>query len=461
MRGDIKRLMIFMPPRHGKSELASRRFPAFVLGNNPDRSLIGASYNSDLASDFGREVRNIVASPEYANVFETRLSRDSAAAGRWHVDNGEGGYVAAGIGTAVTGRGAHIFTIDDPVKDQKEAESLNTQINTYNWYTSTAYTRLESDLVNSPLEDDWLWDVSGAMQGGIIKPFNGAIILIMTRWHELDLAGRLLEDMEKGADQWDVLDLSAITEKNGKQYALWSEKYPIDRLLDIKRAVGARVWSSLYQQSPQPEEGIYFKKYWFNRYKHQPEIVNIYGTSDYAVTDNDGDYTEHTIWGVDENDDIYMLDNWSGQKTADVWIDAKLDLVEKWKPICWYGEGGVIRRAIEPFLTKRMRERNIYVTMEWINPIANKSIRARAFQGRASQGKIYMPEGELGDRCIDQLIRFPTGKNDDFVDTASAIGMAVDGIFGAIPTNTNMNKPVSRYSKAFGKGDGSSNWKSS
>ena len=167
-RGEIKRLMITMPPRHGKSELASRRFPSWYIGRNPDKQIIAASYNSDLANDFGREVRNIVGSPEFSNLFNTALSVDSKAANRWHTDKG-GMYVAAGVGTAITGRGADILLIDDPFKDRQEADSEITRQRVWDWYTSTAYTRL--------------------MPGG-------AVIVINTRWHDDDLSGRLLEEQD-------------------------------------------------------------------------------------------------------------------------------------------------------------------------------------------------------------------------------------------------------------------------
>jgi hypothetical protein len=161
-KGEIKRLLIFMPPRHGKSELASKRFPAWFVGANPRRNIIAASYNSDLATDFGREVRNIVGTSRYRAVFDTSLSGDSTAANRWHTDQG-GMYVAAGIGTAVTGRGPHVFLIDDPFKDREEADSERQREKVWRWYTSTAYTRLESDVVGDVTGDDEL------EQGQIVK----------------------------------------------------------------------------------------------------------------------------------------------------------------------------------------------------------------------------------------------------------------------------------------------------
>src|ERR1043165_1575588 len=185
-RGEIKRLMILMPPRHGKSELASRRFPAWFIGRNSGKQIIAASYNSDLANDFGREVRNIVQSPEFLALFNAALSEDSRAANRWHTNEG-GMYVAAGVGTAVTGRGADILLIDDPFKDREEADSELRRQRVWDWYTSTAYTRL--------------------MPGG-------AIVLINTRWHDDDLSGRLIEAQGDGGDQWDILSLPAINERD-------------------------------------------------------------------------------------------------------------------------------------------------------------------------------------------------------------------------------------------------------
>jgi len=420
-RGDIKRLMIFMPPRHGKSELASKRFPAWCLGRDPDKNFISASYNSELAGDFGREVRNIIQEEEYANLFpNTSIAKDSGSAPRWHT-NGLGGYVAAGIGTAVTGRGAHIFTIDDPIKDREQAESETQRRRIYDWYKSTAYTRLESELSGEVTEEDLFWDVSASLREGLIKPFEGAIVLIQTRWHEDDLAGKLITDMENGADQWEILDLPAIQDNQ----ALWPSKYPLDKLQKIKAAIGAREWSALYQQQPQPDEGTYFLKTWFERYDKLPDPVNVWMTSDYAVSEDKGDYTEHTVWGIDYENNIYVMDNWHGQTTPDVWIDEALKLIRKYTPYVWFGEGGVIRRSTEPFIRKAMQDQETYVRLEWINPVGDKPSRARAFQARAAMGKVFLPNNEVGNRALDQLIRFPTGKHDDFVDTASLMGLVI------------------------------------
>jgi len=345
-RGEIKRLMITMPPRHGKSELASRRFPAWFIGRNPGKQIIAASYNSDLASDFGREVRNIVASPEYGALFDCTLAIDSKAANRWHTDKG-GMYVAAGVGTAITGRGADILLIDDPFKDRQEADSEITRQRVWDWYTSTAYTRL--------------------MPGG-------AVVVINTRWHDDDLSGKLLAEQDHGGDQWEVLSLPAI-QSDGT--ALWPEWYPLERLEQIRSVLPARDWNSLYQQNPIPDDGDYFKSDWFGEYESLPDHLTLFGASDYAVTDGGGDWTEHGVFGVDKALNIYVVDWWRGQKTSDVWIDAKCDLILRHKPQCWFGESGPIRRAVEPFMLRRMGERNAYCQIEWMASISDKAARAR------------------------------------------------------------------------------------
>jgi predicted phage terminase large subunit-like protein len=399
-RGDVDRLMIFMPPRHGKSELASRRFPAWYLGKNPARQIISASYNSDLSTDFGREVRNLMASADFGDVFpDTRLRIDSKAADRMNTEQG-GAYFAAGVGTATTGRGAHLGNIDDPFKDRADADSESQRDKVWDWYRSTFFTRL--------------------MPGG-------AIVVTMTRWHEDDLAGRLLahEGRVEEGGQWTVVDLPAINEAGE---ALWPEWYPVPALERIKATIGPREWSALYQQRPQPDEGTYFQRDWLKSWQAPPVNRNIYGSSDYAVTDSGGDYTVHTIWGVDPDGNLYRLDQWRGQASADVWIDKKIDLIAKWKPLAWFGEAGVIQKAIEPMLRRQMVERKTFCRLEWVPSIADKPTRARGFQARAAMGKVFFePNAD-----VSEFLTFPAGKHDDQVDTASLIGRVLDETHPAI-----------------------------
>jgi predicted phage terminase large subunit-like protein len=415
-RGEIDRLMVFMPPRHGKSEKASKRFPAWYLGRNPKRQIIAASYNSDLATDFGREVRNIVASPEFAEVFpHVGLRQDSRAADRMNTGQG-GAYFAVGVGTATTGRGAHLGLIDDPFKDREEADSETQREKVWNWYRSTFFTRL--------------------MPGG-------AIVLIQTRWHEDDLAGRLLEhegSVEEGG-QWTVLDLPAIS-PSGE--ALWPEWYDLKALERIKNTIGPREWSALYMQRPQPDEGGFFQRAWFQTWTDKPQHLRIYGTSDYAVTDGGGDYTVHRIWGIDEKFNIYRLDGWRGQATADVWMDEKINLIERWKPSAWFGEAGVIQKAVEPMLRRRMRERRVFCRLEWVPSIHDKPTRARGFQARASMGTVFFEPGA----DISEFLHFPAGKHDDEVDVAGLIGRVLDETHPAlVPAVQSSRNPPDLWSR--------------
>jgi len=419
--------MIFMPPRHGKSELASRRFPAWYLGKHPGKQIITASYNSDLSNDFGREVRNIVASHEYSCLFDVELAQDSKAANRWHTDK-KGAYVAAGVGTAITGRGAHIALIDDPFKDRKEAASEVTRENVWNWYTSTLYTRL--------------------MPGG-------AIVIIQTRWHEDDLAGRLLDKQNQGGDQWEILSLPAISHNK----PLWPEWYDLTALKRIKAAIGTRDWESLYQQDPTPDEGTFFKREWFKRFNIGEEpATNKYQSSDYAVSEGEGDYTELGIWGVDHLTDLWALDWWYGQESTDTWIGAQLEQIKKYKVFAAFGETGVIKKSIEPFLTNRSRAMKIYTRFEWISRITDKASMARSFQGMASLGKVHIPNTEWGDRIINQLVAFPAGKHDDAVDVCALIALAIEDAHPAIVKTIQETKKKDMWDRAFDKDNGDS-WK--
>lgn len=236
-RGECKRLMIFTPPRHGKSELVSRKWPARYIGKFPTAQFISASYGDDLATDFGRDVRNLIASEEYRRLYpNVSLAHDSAAKGKWHTTAG-GIYISTSVGKGITGRGADILSIDDPVKDRIEAESETVRKNVWDWFASTAYTRL--------------------MMGG-------AIVLTMTRWHEEDLAGKLLEAVKSRGEQWDVVCLPAFAnaadDPLGRRIdePLWPERYSAERLTKIREVIGEREFGALYQQEPRPSGTSFF-----------------------------------------------------------------------------------------------------------------------------------------------------------------------------------------------------------
>ena len=437
-RGDINRLMVFMPPGSAKSKFCSTMFPAWYMGRNTNKNVITSSYSGDLAKLFGRKVRNIVGSPEYREVFDFGLAPDVKARGEWATEGG-GEYFACGVDGAVTGRRGDVAIVDDPVKGHKEADSAHMRELTWNWFKADLVTRM--------------------------RPGH-AIIIIMTRWNEDDLAGRVLPDDWDGTsgpvtgydgETWEVLCLCAQAERNdplGRSEGEWLWPEYMGPVFEMqKRVQDMRSWSSLYQQHPAPDDGIYFKRDWFNFYDVAPKNLNFYGTSDYAVTEDGGDFTEHAMWGINPEQDIYLVGGWYGQTPADVWIDEQLTLIGRYKPIMWLGEAGQIRRATEPFLIKRMQERDIYCRVEYLASIGNKSARARAFQARASQGKVYLPNTEYGARCLDQLLRFEAGgKLDDFVDAAGLVGRGLDDLFGAMVPKPEKPK-MDEWDKAFSEQD--------
>lgn len=433
-RGEITRLIIEAPPRHTKSELASRRFPAWYLGRNPSKQIITSTYSGEFASDFGREVRDLVNEPQFRALYPTfKLKEDSQAANRWHTHK-KGVYVSVGVGGAITGRGAHLALIDDPLKNRQEADSEVTRESVWKWYSSTLRTRL--------------------MPGG-------AIVLILTRWHEDDLAGRLIERAEQGGEKWHRVSFKAIEDENTpKEKALWPAWYDLDALKAIRSTIDSRDWNALYQQNPTPDEGIFFTRDWFKRYhlKDKPETRNYLAT-DYAVSEGKGDYTEFGAWGVDAGDNLYAFDWYYGQSTSDVWIEQMLDMVKEHKPLTTYGEKGVIQKAIEPILNKRSAERKVYGHFAWIARTQNKAAMAQSFRARAASGKVFIPYTDWGDRLINQLCAFPAGKHDDAVDVCALIGLALDEIIGANKADHNLPKKHDRWDKAFNDDDDEDDWK--
>lgn len=410
--GEIKRVMVFMPPGSAKSTYASVVFPTYLMGKKPGTQIILGSYATDIARKHGRRARQIVQSGQFQSLFGTEIKADQKAANEWATTNGSE-YMSGGMLSGLTGNRADGIIIDDPVRGRRDADSEATQKSTWEAYQDDLLTRL--------------------------KP-GGWEILIQTRWNELDLAGRILPqdyNGESGPVQcrdghtWQVLCVPAQADRADDPLGrpiggyLWPEWFTAEHWERFRQQ--KRTWSALFQQRPQPETGTYFERDWFRWYAEKPRGLKIYLCSDYAVTDDDGDWTEHGIFGVDAKDNIFVLDWWSGQKCADVWIDAQLDLEEVYKPILSVGEAGQIRRAIEPFLKKRRLKRRVYSRQEWINRDRDKASMARSFQAVASMGKVYLPDGaDWADDLLDQLLRFPLGRHDDKVDACALAGMIVD-----------------------------------
>jgi predicted phage terminase large subunit-like protein len=417
--------MLLVPPRHGKSELASIRLPAWFLGRQPHKQFLSVSATEGLASDFGRTVRNTIASPEYRAVFDTRLAEDSQAKGKWHTSEG-GIYYSLGIGGSVLGRGGDCILIDDPYASMADALSELTRKNVWDWYTGTAYNRL--------------------MPGG-------SIVVINHRMHEDDLCGRLLAQQAAGGDRWEVVELPAINE-GGE--ALWPDAYPLPALERIRKNSQARFWSALYQQRPAPDEGDYFKVDWLRPYEKAPDAktMRVYGGSDYAVTADGGDFTVHAVVGIDPEGRMYLLDLWRKQAASDVWIEAFCDLVIQHKPLGWAEEQGQIRSGIGPFLDRRQRERRAYVAREQFPTRGDKAVRAQSIRGRMALEGLYVPvSAPWYPDFRAELLSFPAGKHDDQVDAIGLVGQLLDKMTsGQKPTEPEKPRNISGYKSSTPEG---------
>src|SRR5215471_5804787 len=396
-RDEVDRLMLLVPPRHGKSELASRRFPAWYLGQHPGKQFISASASFALAEDFGRDVRNLMNSSEYQEIFETKLAEDSQARGRWTTSEG-GSYFATGVGGALMGRGAHVLLIDDPFGSMGDARSEIARKSVHEWFTGTCYNRLEKD---------------------------GKIVLINHRMHQDDLSGRLLAQHAAGGDQWTVVELKAVSPSGA---ALWPEKFDETALARIKANTTAQDWAALYQQEPTAETGSYFKDEWlFPHVDDPPTSLSVYGGSDYAVTSGGGDYTVHIVLGIDHRKRMFLLDLWRKQADPKEWVDAYCDLVRKWKPAFWAEEKTQITSGVGPFIEQRSIERQAWTHREQFPTGGDKAVRAQSIRGRMSLIGLYVPAAaEWLPDLRAELLAFPTGKHDDIVDALGLVGQLMD-----------------------------------
>lgn len=418
-RGEFHNCMIFAPPGSAKSSYGSVAFPAYVLGEQKMARVIMASYASDIARKQSRRTRQIVRSPKFRPIFDTGLVGGNEAVDAWALDNGSE-YMAGGILAGMTGNRATHLIIDDPVQGREQADSATIRKKTRESYEDDLTTRL----------------MPGAKT-----------LVIQTRWHEADLSGGLLPkgwDGESGlmrgqdGQDWMVVCLPAIADRKddplGRRMGepLWPEWFRGDHFERYR--ANARTWSSLFQQKPTPEDGDYFRREMFRWYETAPKQLRVYGASDFAVTDGDGDYTVHGVFGVDPMGSIYLLAWWRGQTTSDVWIDELLALADRWQVVKWFGEAGPIRRSIEPYLRKRQQERGKYISMEWLASVADKPTRARSIQGRIAQGMVYLPAGkDWASDIVSQALRFPNTDDDDDVDVLSLLGRGLDSMVNATP----------------------------
>ena len=427
--GEIKRLIVAMPPRHGKSWLVSRFFPAWFVGTNPDKRVIFAAYESDFAARWGRSARDLIL--EHGPFFKVQINPESSSAARWDLHGHEGGMYSVGVGGPITGKGADVLLIDDPIKNSEEAHSASQREKLWQWFQSVAFTRLEP---------------------------NAAIVLTMTRWHEDDLIGRLLAGND---EQWEVLRLPAIAEEDdpvGRQAGepLWPERYDLDELRSIQRTVGSYTWSALYQQSPVPVGGNIIQRHWFRYWRAKERSFPVVGmrladglrfeshavelpenldsiTQSWDLSFKDSatsDYVVGQVWGKLKAD-RYLLDQVRGRMDFPKTVACIRQLTGKWP---------TARRILveakangEALIASLKHEIGGILP---INPTADKVARTHAITAELESGNVYIPHPQAEpwvQGFIEECVSFPSAKHDDQVD---AMTQALNNIrsYGEVPT---------------------------
>lgn len=428
VEGNIRFLILTMPPRHGKSELVSRRLPAWLIGRFPHQHGVVATYNDDFAAEFGKEVRTIVKTPQFRQVFpEAELMRGGAASDKLQTTKG-GQWSFVGRGGSLTGRGAHILICDDLIKDDKEAQSQAIRDQAWNWLTKVAMTR---------------------------RMGKKLVILTFTRWHNDDPIGRLTDPdnpqyKRELAEQIKIINLPALAEEDdplgrAPGEPLWPngpDKFDLPYLRE-QQLLDPLGFASLYQQRPSLLDGDLFKRESIRFYKPEdlPQDLRIYGASDHAVaTGQRNDFTVLLKLGVDPQSNIYVLECFWKRAKADTVVEAMLEMARgKNKPLIWWAEKGHISKAIGPFLHKRMSETGTYMNVREVTPVGDKAQRAQSMVGRVAMGKLYLPsDAPWVEKAINEMMAFPNGTHDDFVDTLSLIGLGLQSQFA--PANSSAIK---------------------
>jgi predicted phage terminase large subunit-like protein len=416
-RGELDRVMIFMPPRHGKSFITSTLFPAWFLGRNPTKSIIASSYGQELASDFGRRVRNFVAEPLHRQIFpHCVIADDSDAVHRFHLTAG-GAYYATGAGGPLTGRGADLLLIDDPIKNAEDARSPAFRRSLNDWYQSTAYTRLQP---------------------------GGAVVLIQTRWNEADLAGWL--QREHSSETWKVVNLPAIAEQpegwRNVGDALWPERFPRETLDRIKEAIGTAAWASLYQQRPAPEQGAIFRREWWRNYSGPIEPHRTIFSLDCAFkTGQSNDFSVIAIVG-EAKDGYYVRHVSRGRWEFPELKRQAIALADIWKP-----NGVLIEDAASGQSLVQALKAETRLPILPIKPQGDKVSRAHAVSPLVESGRVFLPTDAawLAD-FIDEMTSFPAAPHDDQVD---AITQALNYLRGDGPATYEF-LPLPKFDKYSG-----------
>lgn len=412
-----KQLIFAMPPRHGKTALATKSMSAWVSGKHPDWDIAVASYSDTMAEDMGADTRAIMNTPQFKQVFPThRLRRGGSAKNNIQTEKG-GRLVFVGRGGALTGRGMMLGIGDDLFKDHEEARSQAVRDAAWNWFTKVFMTRRMGPKL---------------------------VLLSMTRWHSDDVIGRLTDPEnphynEIEAKKWKIILLPAMAEdgdplgrKPGE--ALWPARYDID-FLQSQQRLDPLGFSALYQQRPTVADGVMFRRETIQYYTPEqlPDDLRIYCASDHAVSEKQrNDPSCFLKVGVDRQSNIYLLDCIWRRMAADAAVEAMLAMAGgDRRPLLWWAERGHISKSIGPFLRKRMEETGVYINMVEVTPVADKATRAQSIAARVGMGKVYFPKVSWWtEKAVNELMAFPNGTHDDFADALAYIGLGLQSQFG-------------------------------
>lgn len=392
--GEIKRLIVNMPPRHTKSEFASFLLPSWLMGLNPKLKIIQATHTGELAVRFGRKVRNLMNSADYSQVFpEVQLRQDSSAAGRWETHAG-GEYFAAGVGGAITGRGADLMIIDDPHSEQ-DALSPAALENAYEWYTSGPRQRLQP---------------------------GGSIVIVMTRWSEIDLTGKLLKQQARDvlADQWEVVEFPALLDDDK---VLWPEFWKKEELLKVKASLSVGKWEAQWQQNPTSETTAILKREWWQEWKKEdiPPLSYVMQSYDTAFSKKtNADFSAITTWGVFYPEEggapnIILCDARRGRWDFPELRRIAMEEYEYWDPECVLIEA----KATGMPLTQELRSMGIPVQNYSPSRGNDKYTRVNSIAPLLESGLVWAPDTRWAEEVIEECAAFPVGENDDFVDTVT------------------------------------------
>ena len=388
--GKIKRLIVNMPPRHTKSEFASYLFPAWMVGKNPKLKVIQTTHTGELAVRFGRKMKNLVDTNEFAQIFdECKIAADSKAAGRWETNKG-GEYYAAGIGGSITGRGADLLIIDDPHSEQ-DALSDTALDSAYEWYTSGPRQRLQP---------------------------GGSIVIVMTRWSTKDLTGQLLKaQTEPKADQWEVIEFPAILPS---EKPVWPNYWKLEELESVKASLSEAKWQAQWQQNPTSEEGSIIKREWWKKWEEDdiPDLVHVIQSYDTAFSKKEtADFSAITTWGVfyppNKGPHLILVDVEKGRWDFPELKKIALEQYKYWEP-----ESVIVeQKASGTPLTHELRQIGVPVLNFTPSKGNDKHVRVNSVAPIFEAGKVYIPDRRWAEEMIEECAAFPYGDHDDLVDS--------------------------------------------